>query len=312
MNGDQLKRNLWKLGHFRNPEMPTDVIEDELDSLPLTSDAVKLAIRSYQDFMREDLDRLSEIEYGRLGVVDGEIGAVTSQLFAVPRCECADYPDDVAPAVGRGSWPSGCWEEYPNNHAFAVHLDLSRMPSFLNDVFDECIERCFAAYRDIGIAFFKTPDKNRSNTHVTFQPGRGWIGLAIVGQGQTCRTAPIWAKFDTRYRPSRLVDQWSRLLCHEFGHNMGLSHSRGGIMNPSISSGQFTKTAWRGDPSERILTRWFGGDPVPSRNPPADPDPDEPDPPNPPSGKLVFRGSVEAFVDGESVGDFILTPKPRV
>ena len=309
MNGKALKRWLWDLGHFRNPEYMTTVLEDEIDGLTLTSESVRQAIRSYQSFMREDFDRISLETHGRLGIADGEIGPATMQLLQVERCGCPDFPDGVEPAIGSGSWPAGCTAEYPDNHTFGIHWDLSGMPSFLDDAIEECTERCYAAYRDIGIVFYTSPDRNQCNTRVTWERGRGWIGLAIVGQNQQCNSR-IWAKFDTQYKPAKLVDQWSRLLAHQFGHNMGLSHSRGGIMNPSISSGPFTSTAWRGDPSESILKRWFGGQPVPPRNPTPGPGPD-PEPPAP-DGQIIFRGSVEAFCDGQSLGEFVLSPKPRI
>lgn len=286
--------------------MPTDVLKDELSKLTLSSKAVQTAIRSYQELMGEDFDRLSMEIHDRPGIADGVYGPATIQLLGMKRCGCPDYGPEVELATGRGSWPAGCWEEYPDHHAFAIHWDKRNMPSYLVGVIDQCIERCYAAYRNIGIAFFTSPDRNRCNTRVTFERGQGWIGLAIVGQNQVCRDR-IWAKFDTRYKPSRLVDQWSRLLAHEFGHNMGLRHSRGGIMNPSISQGAFTKTAWRGDPSESILTRWFGGEPVPPRDKP-DPDPD----PKPPADKIVIRGELEIEIDGESGGTFVMTPKPEV
>jgi hypothetical protein len=78
----------------------------------------------------------------------------------------------------------------------------------------------------------------------------------------------------------------------------------------------FTPTAWRGDPSEPILKRSFGGEPVAigGPKPPPKPDPDpQPDPkPDPTPGRVYFGGSVTAMVDGKSIGEFILTPKPRL
>lgn len=305
--GERIKRQLFDLGHFRNPAMPTNVSAvADLPGLSLTSEAVKQAVRSYQEMMAADFDRISLEQHGRPGIADGEIGPATAALFDVPRCQCPDYGDDVELATGSGSWPAGCTAEYPDNHTFAIYWDKSRMPSFLAPVIDECIARCYAAYRDIGIVFITTPSRSSAQTIVTWQRGNGWIGLAIVGQNQRCNSQ-IWAKFDTVYRPSRLVDQWSRLLAHEFGHNMGLRHSRGGIMNPSISSGVFDNNEWRGDPSEPILRRWFGGVPVPPRDAPDDPD--EPDPPN--NDEVAIRGDLSVEVNGVSY-EFILTPKPGV
>lgn len=307
MDGDDFKRRLWDLGHFRNPEMPTGVTLDELGDLPLTSDAVKTAIRSYQDFMREDFDRISIEEHGRPGIADGEPGPATMRLFAVQRCGCPDFPSGTEPAVGRGSWPAGCTKEYPENHTFAIYWDKRNMPGFLVGVIDRCIELCYAAYRDMGIVFITSPDRQRCNTVASWERGRGWIGLAIVGQNQTC-SSRIWAKYDTRYQPRALTDQWARLLAHEFGHNMGLRHHRGGIMNPSITSGPFTETAWRGDPAESILRRWFGGEPVPPKDEPNPPEPG----PQPPVGGLRFKGEFEAFDGDKSLGKYILIPKPEV
>jgi hypothetical protein len=76
---------------------------------------------------------------------------------------------------------------------------------------------------------------------------------------------------------------------------------------------------WRGDPSEPILKRWFGGvpvdigpkpDPNPEPDPKPDPKPDDPKPPTP--GRMYFTGSLTAHVDGVPVGEFILSPKPRL
>lgn len=90
---------------------------------------------------------------------------------------------------------------------------------------------------------------------------------------------------------------------------MGMSHSRGGIMNPSITSGVFTKSAWRGDPSESILKRWFGGVPVDLGGNP-DPTP-EPTPPGQP-GDFYFAGGFTLMQNGKPMGDYILQPKPKV
>lgn len=179
-------------------------------------------------------------------------------LFAIPRC---GMPDIMPDAVGSGSWPAGCHSTWPNNHAVKYQVNKSNMPSFLAPIFEEAWEMMAKAYADIGMVILRDDNDNRANSLVTFQRGAGWIGLAIVPQGPRCSDR-IWAKFDTQYKPAALLDQWARLLCHEVGHNMGMGHTQGGIMNPSITSGPFTPTAWRGDPSFPKLQRFFGGEPV--------------------------------------------------
>lgn len=81
-------------------------------------------------------------------------------------------------------------------------------------------------------------------------------------------------------------------------------------MNPSITQGPFTKTAWRGDPSESILKRYFDGVPV-------NPDqPDNPDPPpvdpGPTPSDLWFKGGFTLMKGEQELGEFILVPKPNV
>jgi hypothetical protein len=83
-----------------------------------------------------------------------------------------------------------------------------------------------------------------------------------VGNGLDCKSR-IWAKFDRAYRPGNLRREWGTLLKHEFGHNCGLGHSNGGVMNPYIIAGlpQFWPES---DPSYRLLVQRYGGKPIPS------------------------------------------------
>lgn len=287
---------LWDTGHFRNPAFPdTQVVKEaDLPTLNLTSEVVKHAVQSYQDFLSPTLEHLSMQIHKRSAIIDGEIGPATKQLFTVERCGCPDYPENAAEAVGRGSWPAGCYPEYPRNHAFKVQVNKNGMPSFLQPIFEKCWDMVVSAYDDIGIRFVRADNDNKANTLVTFQSLSGsTIGLAIVpGSAPACNYR-IWARFEPSYRPNDLVNQWARLLAHEFGHNMRLQHSRGGIMNPSIIGGEFKPKAWRGDPSESILTTYFGGVPVGGGTtpppPPPPPVPPPPPPPAPPGGKVKIE-----------------------
>ena len=86
----------------------------------------------------------------------------------------------------------------------------------------------------------------------------GWIGLAIVGRGDTC-SGRIWCRYLSTYRPSNVVREWTTLVLHELGHNCGRGHTRGGVMNPSIVQGL---GAWNeNDPSYQWLKGQFGGVP---------------------------------------------------
>jgi hypothetical protein len=319
MNTNRVIQELFRLGHFDNPAHKTGVTKDELPSLQLTDAPVRKAIASYQEFMAADFDRLALQEHGRIGIADGDVGPATEKLFEVERCGCPDYEAAVAEETGRGSWPAGCHNEFPGKHAFAVHFDRNGMPTHWRLIFDDAWLLVRQAYADIGIAFFEVDATSKANTVVTWQRSRTWIGLAIVPRSPSCRDR-IWAKFDTAYGSSfvrqKAVDQIARLMAHEFCHNMGLSHTRGGIMNPSITSGTFRPNAWRDDPSEPALVRFFGGDPVDlgigDPKPDPDPEPPPPDPKPPGPNEFWFKGDFTLMQGDKSLGDYILTPKPQV
>lgn len=206
---------------------------------------VEEAIQRYRDFLQ---------------LPDATVG----ELFELERCGCPDIQLDQS---GSGSWPSGCHREYPGNHAFAVYFDLAGFPPHWKNAFDEAWELVQQAYADVGMIFFETKDRRKANTIVTWQRGSGWIGLAIVPRGPRCGQT-IWAKYDNRYGSSfsleRLINQLAFLMAHEFGHNMGMSHTRGGVMNPTLINGTFHPDQWRkNDPAyNQYLKRYFGGEPV--------------------------------------------------
>lgn len=299
MKRKQLIERLFQLGHFRLSNLTVS----EAQELSLIAPQVKAAVKSYQNFMAHDYQRIAASHH-TAGVCDGIVGPVTQALMNVPRCGMADF---ARAETGSGSWPVGCHETWPDNHAFTVNVDKSGLPSFLgspsdpNSVFEQAWDLTRLAYADMGIVFEREDGNGSANTSVTFVRGNGWIGLAIVPSNPHCADS-IWAKFDNRYSPSALIDQWSRLLTHEFGHNMGLAHSRGGIMNPSIIGGTFDPNEWRGDPSEPTLTRWFGGEPVDLGDPPDPPDP----PPTGDGERLRFSGQLEArgVASGKFYGNY--------
>ena len=303
METNDIIQKLWQYGHFHN----TDVKEAELPSLRLTDREVKIALQSYQDFFAVELDRFTAERHGRISVADGDFGPATQDLLLMERCGYPDY--SIEAANGSGSWPSGCHPKWPSNHCFTIQVDKRGMPSYLKDTFEPAFALVQQAYANMGIVFLREDNNPKANTVITWQRGSGWIGLAIVPRNPKCGER-IWAKFDNRYQPSQLLDQWSRLIAHELGHNMGMSHSRGGVMNPSITSGVFTKTAWRGDPSEPLLRRMFGGVPVNLTG--SDPIPPiSPQPPERPDG-FWFNGNFVLMQGDRSLGEFILIPKTEV
>lgn len=264
MTERQIIQLLWDLGHFRNPAHPEtwNVTAAALDRLRLGDAVVKAAARSYQEFLAVALEPLSAQHHGRMPVYDGEIGPATRELLAIERCGCPDFGEGVAAATGSGSWPAGCDPRFAAYHAITVNVKPQGMPGFLQSVFATVWSNVTAAYAEIGLKLIRADGDTAANIQISFEALAGsTIGLAIVGRGQRCGTS-IWAKFDPGYQPANVVREWTSLVKHELGHNMGLSHSQGGVMNPSIVPG--LPVSWLGDPSVPILTRWFGGQPVPT------------------------------------------------
>lgn len=188
-------------------------------------------------------------------------GMSDEEVFNIPRCGCPDFD-----TTGSGSWPKGCDPDNLNVHSALYFVDKSNMPSYLNDTFEDSWELMRKAYANIGFKVRRSNSRSNYNSIVTFQPGSGWIGLAIVGRGQTCRTR-MWAKFDNRYGSTfdkmRRIYQWAFLIAHEIGHNCGMSHTRGGIMNASLINGIFYEDQWRrNDPAFSILKRYYDGNPI--------------------------------------------------
>jgi hypothetical protein len=264
MTEREIIQRLWDTGHFRNPAVPEtwNVHASDLQRLRLGDPVVRAAARSYQQFLSQVLEPLAARHHGRMPVFDGEIGPATQELLQVERCGCPDFAEATDTATGSGSWPAGCQERFRENHAITVSVDLRGMPAFLSPVFATVWANVDVAYAEIGLKLIREDGDRSANIQVSFEPLAGsTIGLAIVGRGQSCGTS-IWAKFDPGYQPANVVREWTSLVKHELGHNMGLSHSQGGVMNPSIIAG--LPVSWRGDPSEPILNRWFGGQPVPT------------------------------------------------
>lgn len=234
----------------------------------LTHGVVQRALASYQDFLISNLEPLCLCEHGRSAQCDGIIGPATRKLFELPRCGCHDYGESVQAAMGTGSWKA-C-HNIGDFHAATVKVHKKGMPSFLESVFERIWDSAAASYEAIGLRFIRVDSAEDANIEFSFvSRSSGWIGLAVVGNHETCDSTFLWCRYLAKYEPSDIIGSWTELVMHELGHNAGLQHTRGGIMNPSIITG--LKPTWKGDPSESILNRYYGGEPVDGIIPPPTP-----------------------------------------
>ena len=251
--------------------------------------------------------------HGREPDFDGEIGPAMTALVRTARCMVPDYapPPGTAfafgdadiqkvaermqqnatqQATGSGNWPH-C-HNVGNFHAALVRVHLDGLPDFLAPMLRDVLTRVRNAYAALGLRFdfIDTTGINLTgsgnhlgeivNIEMSFVPSSsGWIGLAIVGQNEGCQDN-IWCRYLSTYRggssPAAIAQQWTTLIKHELGHNCGLDHSNGGVMNPSIVNGLAPE--WSSDdPSTAKLKAKFGGVAVPTDSPPVPPVPPVPD-----------------------------------
>lgn len=313
---EQAVRRAYDAGHFWSPEaIQTGDIPtlDDLKKVRVTDPVVVAALRSLSKSESIVYSDACEHCHGRSPQFDGEVGPAMAALVKTPRCSVPDiappagmfpaFEDEVVQGValvmqqdaakeatGRGNWRN-C-HGVGDYHSAVVRVQTGGVPSFLRPVFSDVLKRVQKAYAAIGLLFrfvdegkadIFTGEPWRGGVNIEFSfvgSSSGWIGLAIVGNGQGC-ASNIWCRYLATYRggssQQSIAQQWTTLIKHELGHNCGLDHSRGGVMNPSIVSGLASEWS-SSDPSTRILQSWYGGEPVPIDEPkPEPPKPPEPD-----------------------------------
>lgn len=229
---------------------------------------------------------------------DGDIGPATIALVDVARCPMPDHPpppnasfdygnEDLNAAVrsqqefaeyvgGTGSWPKGCDPDFPNIHSVVTFFDDRNASASQKSVLTEALKFTEACEAEFGqhLRHVRPPETYAKPQHaIQFQPIPGSvIGYNYFPTPNTCNQT-VQGRIDSTFGASAIT--LANLLTHEYkGHGDGLQHTRGGIMNPSIIT--INPLSWKGDPSESIKRRYFGGLPIPSDNPPPPPPPPTP------------------------------------
>ena len=303
--GETLKdfaiRTAWEYGHFWSPDNPDgpNVRQADLGSMALSDPVVIGALRSFSQMQATEYTVACLKHHDRQPAFDGQLGPALEDTLLVERCAVPDYApplgvqfafDDplmqsvcqrmqanaTQALVGSGSW-AGC-HGVGQFHAAIVRWDQSKKPAFITDLLKQILKNVQLAYAAVGLLLRFTDINGRDMLTGDLLTGQlqitaswvtsssGWIGLAIVGQNETCSTEPIFQRYLASYKggttASDIVTQQTSLLKHETGHNCGLHHSSGGVMNPSIVNG--LPTHWsESDPSTPILRKRFGGVQVP-------------------------------------------------
>ncbi len=288
------ERLLWayRYGHAFNPKYPNLANLDEVRVRKMDgteADALSL-IASWQE-TDENVSRLVLAFHGRSLQLDGQVGPATEAVMGFKRCGMPDFipPPGIAfdtgdpalnaaiasmqNATGSGSWPvAGCDPTRRGVHSIRVRIDPARMPSAVKAYHVQALAEVTKAYAEIGLAVRYIMDAaSECEIMKRFESlGGSVIGWNTFPDFGTCNR--IEGRLDSSYAPSWLM--WANLECHETGHGVGLEHTRGSIMNPSILL--VDPLTWVGTPSYPNLKKWFGGEPLVPTVPPPGPAPDDP------------------------------------
>ncbi len=276
-------QKLFAYGHFYNPEFfdPRDVTEKDLPKMTFKTKNVKMALISWQQMMALDMDRLSLKHHNRIAMFDGDVGPATLQSFEVPRCGVPDFRvKGFGAATG---FPRSCAAT-----GITYSIDKSGMPNkFANTWDDRILGRVVLNYSTFGVRLVpytgSTPSKANIPTIFKFLPG-STIGYTYFNQGRCSDVCDC--ALDSGFAPSEAAE--ADLVAHEWGHAIGLNHTRGGVMNASLGS---VSEPWQGftknDPSWSVLVRLYGGEPL--------------DPIPTPDGVFEFRNGI-FYLNNKEVG----------
>lgn len=290
----------YETGHFwsdMNPDGPNVKPEDIAILDPKKDEVARLAIES---MTRGNVLYLDEVykAHKREPHYDGIPGPAINKFVDLPRCHVPDFApppgvrfsfsdpatqevaqqmqnDYFLEAVGVGNWKR-C-HGVGDFHKAIVEVDLRNMPLHLSKdgIFKEVLMHVQKAYADVGLLFVFVADgvdlltggnvAGTPNIDFSFVTSSdGWIGLAIVGQGQNCGSR-IWCRYLASYKGGStresIIDQWVSLILHELAHNCGRGHTAGGHSNPSILTG-LPRFWYPSDPTTPWMKAQFGGIPV--------------------------------------------------
>lgn len=265
-------KHVCEYGHNNNPNPRLNAGGIDPDNLDYDGPAAGKIIASWQE------------SYGLM--TDGIWGPETEKTLAVARC---GHPDHQS--AGRSTFGQPCKDE-----GIRFSYDTRKARNLDREDLEKMRRWVVGSFRALGVPMVEVSRGESAEIEVYFYPLAGsTIGLAQLTGGSCGRR--LFCRLDPNYGSAGVV-QNAQLLLHEMGHNLGLEHTRSGVMSPTIER-HSTFTGWRtSDPSHRTIAKWYGGNPL---------DPITPTPPDDKSIRLdVDGGLVTAYeTDGTERGQWI-------
>lgn len=232
MTPDDIKQKLFDTGHFFSPEaLVVELVkEEDLPKLTLEDPVVVAAVKSYQEYFKDDLDELTfrGVAFGgfhRESIPDGEVGPNTEILLSKVRCGVPEFlhPEAQEPA----NWPIACRNEITTSYKMNLPgVNAEQLQAIW-------LEGDGNWEKELDLKFVLRL-QDYPNTRI-FAFAQNLSGSVLADQYLAtgdCGTR-LQGRFDVR--------SWSTLLLlatvtHEHGHALGLGHLQdsNAIMYPSI------------------------------------------------------------------------------
>lgn len=303
-------RRLFELGHFHNPQHPTGVKAEEIDSLSLEDKEAQKAVLSYQEYLAADLNAFSSEHHGRPAIADGDPGPATLDLITMPRCGCPDYriPGDARSAIAEANWPTAC----------RGHLKFGRMFKALPGMSEADTAKVWWAICNNWTQALS--DVEMTPAEVGDRAIHIWAGIQRLA-GSTL----AWS-YLARNSCSVSLEQaynatvrWALdLACatgsHEVGHALGFEHDSdpNSLMYPSIQPASKSRLGYPNDSDMRQATKLGykpSGLPQLPRERLFSPRTSGPTEPDSPSGELTISGPpAEIRLGAKVVGRLVIVP----
>lgn len=325
----QMLQFAYRYGHQWNPDFPNLANLKKADLAKLTENdrLAKDLVHSWQTF---DYNVILQSLYFGHGEpeAEGKIGPATEMVVAYNRCPLPDFPpppgatfDTGIPglnkaittqqeaakefAVGQafvGSYWKGCNPKHPDIHSLRVGYRTSRAPSVWVANRDKILAAQIAAAAEIGISveYFldPAPDVEAEMEELIIFEGLAGsvIGWNEFPPSNSC--ARIDGRLDSGYNPSNWLTHANLGVHEHIGHGIGLNHTRGGIMNPSIIT--IDPLTYKGDPAWSQITRYYPAVPLPTQPPT--------NPPSDPGVNLILKVTQSGIIDAVAKRAFTATP----